>query len=416
VRKLGKATLNDSYLGNIAAIVEIYDEVTASILPKTMEQYKKYKKPSSRRKQIELERRSVDWVKENGQCLDNLICKTSTLGSHAGYGAFAQRFIPEGGLVVPVPVKQILDKSVLDTYEIFEEQDELRRGRVPTGSQLLTNYCYGHERSSLLLCPTTNAQLINHCSDRVEFAVGACDERGPNAKIVWSNGWDPSSDKLRKYSWDELEKETAIGLGSLSFDIVATRKIEPDEEVFIDYGVTWENAWRSHEVLWKPPEQNTKHFSYGSLTEHIKSKDVRTAVEELKAPYPKNIYTACAYFHGQTEIQLPGNWRELSDEDILQNYSVTYQKFSLATGGLQEDKTCQILFREENENDVNDPSMYTVLFLPYEHGDQLIVSGYPERYIKFNMKLYSSDQHLPKAFRSPIGIPDEIFPIEWKNI
>ena len=38
-------------------------------------------------------------------------------------------------------------------------------------------------------------------------------------------------------------------------DVVATRDIQPDEEVFIDYGEEWEVAWGDHVQNWKPCQQ-----------------------------------------------------------------------------------------------------------------------------------------------------------------
>jgi len=417
VGKLGAATLTDSFLEKIGGIVKGYDKKVAKLLPKNMNEYAQYTlDSSSTRREIDrrsTKQRSVDWIKQNGQCLDNLIAKTSTLGPNVGQGAFAQRFIAEGDLVVPVPLKQITDKAILDMYELRMVENSIdATSRVRAGSQLLTNYCFGHDRSSMLLCPMSNVRLINHCSTRSEFG-GACDGSGPNAKIAWSSGWDPKSEKWSEKSFVEIKKETKKGNHGLSFDIIATRNIKPGEEVFIDYGISWENAWKEHISSWSPPELSSKYSSFESITELTKNKDIRTLVEQLENSYSKNIYTGCFYFHDQTAPSLPGNWRELSDENILQNYSVSYHDFALATGRLQKDKSCQILFREEDD----DTATYTVLFSPSDDNvDTLIVTNYPEKHIALNMKPYSSDQHVPNAFRHPIGIPSEVFPVKWENL
>jgi hypothetical protein len=36
-------------------------------------------------------------------------------------------------------------------------------------------------------------------------------------------------------------------------DVVAVKDIEPDEEIFIDYGSEWEQAWEDHVRKWKSP-------------------------------------------------------------------------------------------------------------------------------------------------------------------
>jgi len=417
VDKLGGATLTDSFLEKIGDIVKEYDKNVAKLLPKNMDEYAQYTlDSSSMRKEIDrkvMKQRSVDWIKKNGRCLDNLIAKTSTLGPNVGQGAFAQRFISEGDLVVPVPLKQITDKAILDMYELKMVENSIdATSRVRAGSQLLTNYCFGHDGSSMLLCPMTNVRLINHCSDRNVFG-GTCDGSGPNAKIEWSSGWDPKSEKWSDMSFTKIKKETAKGNSGLSFDVIATRNIKPGEEVFIDYGISWENAWKEHISSWNPPKLRSKYSSFESITELTKNKNIRTLVEQSENSYSKNIHTACFYFHDQTKPKLPGNWKELSDENLLQNYSVSYHDFALATWRLQKDKSCQILFREVED----DNTTYTVLFSESDDSvDTLIVTNYPEKHIALNMKPYSSDQHLPNAFRHPIGIPSEIFPVGWENL
>ena len=36
-------------------------------------------------------------------------------------------------------------------------------------------------------------------------------------------------------------------------DFVATRDIQPDEEILIDYGIEWEKAWDEHVTAWRSP-------------------------------------------------------------------------------------------------------------------------------------------------------------------
>jgi len=63
-----------------------------------------------------LNRRTPEWIKENGFCMDNLLAKKSTL-PHAGQGGFAQRSIREGEMVAPAFLMQIIDKDALILYD-----------------------------------------------------------------------------------------------------------------------------------------------------------------------------------------------------------------------------------------------------------------------------------------------------------
>jgi hypothetical protein len=37
-----------------------------------------------------------------------------------------------------------------------------------------------------------------------------------------------------------------------SVEYIASRNIDPEEELLIDYGVEWRHAWNSHLANWKP--------------------------------------------------------------------------------------------------------------------------------------------------------------------
>lgn len=174
-------------------------------------------------------RRDLGWLEENGKCMDNIRPDTSRI-PQAGRGAFATRFIPEGGLVSPAPLIHIHDRSLLDMYFVGappetddeDEQHGSERSEYPVHRQLMLNYCFGHNESTLLLCPYGMfSSFINHAPSGEE----------PNARIVWS-------DYTQNPEWLDQPIETFASIMSagLAFDFVATRDILPGEEVTIDYG------------------------------------------------------------------------------------------------------------------------------------------------------------------------------------
>jgi hypothetical protein len=92
--------------------------------------------------------RSVEWLRANGLCLDNLYGGRSTL-DHAGRGAFATRDLMQPGMVVaPVPVLPLRRESLQIARQRHDDA-----GTALQTHQLLLNYCFGHEKSSLLLYP-----------------------------------------------------------------------------------------------------------------------------------------------------------------------------------------------------------------------------------------------------------------------
>ena len=75
--------------------------------------------------------------------------------------------------------------------------------------QLILNYCIGHEHSSLLLCPNTNA--ANHRSDG-DPENYPCSRAGKsNAKFQWAD-WDKVSNEWLTKTIDRMETEGGQGL------------------------------------------------------------------------------------------------------------------------------------------------------------------------------------------------------------
>ena len=195
--------------------------------------------------------RTLDWIQKEGQCLDNLVPGPSTIPD-AGRGGFAQRFIPKDSLVVPAPLLQIMYHDSMFMYDLIldEKTGKMKKDtsqtRIPepTGLQIMINYCFSDLYIDILLCPQSNAILLNHCSTRKNYG-GDCEKynknkedrkRGANAEVRWTGdgggvSWDPKTQDWLKMNMTQIEDLTESRERGLSFDIIAIRDILPGEEV-----------------------------------------------------------------------------------------------------------------------------------------------------------------------------------------
>lgn len=94
-------------------------------------------------------------------------------------GGYPNRFIPKGGLVAPTPLIDVQDYNALKMfqpkYPRYHSKQFTPDKDDPFTFQLILNYCFGHEQSTLLLCPYgLFTSFINHSSEN------------PNARIQWS--------------------------------------------------------------------------------------------------------------------------------------------------------------------------------------------------------------------------------------
>jgi hypothetical protein len=320
-------------------------------------------------------------------CLDNNLHIESSSIAGVGQGLFSKKTITGGSLITSTPLIPVHRK----------EFDILIRRKVPTDinpRQLLLNYCFGHPDSDLLLLPY--GPMVNH----VNHGSTA------NAVIRWlildtENANEP---RRRQFHHPELLQKSAEevadthGMG-LMMDIVALRNIMPNEEILLDYGADWVEAWKSHVASW--PESDA---TYTSAAEHVarEGEVFRTEQEQKRDPYPDNLRIMCFYDSHIGKDATREEYSTWNETDV--NRCV---------------RPCTILARQSGPSTGH---IYTVQMTPvgnaavYEWCELktvTIVSGMPYHAIRLSDLPQTADMFLPRAFRHEIGVPDGFYPESW---
>ncbi|KAL7545600.1 hypothetical protein ACHAWF_008953 [Thalassiosira exigua] len=354
-----------------------YKSRPLSAVPKSFATAKRAFEVGIQRTELELSIRSLDYLDRHGKCVDGIRPGKSTIPD-AGRGAFATKFIPKGGYVTISPLVHIPEREVLITYAdmLQESGKEARDISNPIGHQLLFNYCYGHRQSSLLLCPYgPGAPFINHSSE-------------PNAKIVW-----PTDPVYHTASW--MDQPVAyfdnVWSTGMSFEYVATKDINEGDEVFVDYGPEWAEAWKKHIERWEPPKGAETYLSPQEL-------------------------------NGDHSLPIPTHEE---DDTLISETIVAWCRFSNRRRRSEEDKHEWLrtdMYREEHRvtrvvdrarGDSDGVFTYTV---ELQIGDGYVVKNVPRKALSFTPKHYGSDSFVRGVFRHEMMIPDEIFPNAWKNV
>jgi hypothetical protein len=322
--------------------------------------------------------RPIQWLEANGICVDSILVQESTIPK-IGKGAFAKRLFKKGEVITSSPVFEF-DRSQMEIVEQFQgEEDTPMYTEFVEQQQLLLNYCYGHADSNLLLMPYgPGVNFINH-------------RLVANTMIRWSRSQYSDADALSMSAHDVVGRDE----GSLILDYVATFDIEEGEEIFLDYGHSWQEAWEEHVQGWKPPEDSVE-FSAAEYSKIHAGKAIRTVDEQEDTPYPDNLDTACLYYDDSESSTVEWN-DELSD--CL--------------------RPCTISSRLEHGGDF----YYTAEVGPilslgtpshcHFSADSKTVTGIPSRAITLVDKEYTSDQHLENSFRHEIDAPAGLFPDTW---
>lgn len=325
--------------------------------------------------------RSLEWLEENGQCADNIKPGNSTI-PQAGRGGFATRHIAAGALVAPVPLIHVVNRSIYNMYDTIVDNNwhhhsVVRNESAIIGYQLILNYCFGHRDSTLLLCPYgIGAGLINHSKERA------------NAKMVWSTKGSRHPEWLdqRMEDWESADHS------GLAFDLIALRDIEKDEEILIDYGDEWQEAWERHVRNWKPPPRSDEYQPSTVLNEMTDSV-VRTIKE--------------------------GSYNPESDK-ILYCREI-FRDFAGATDDSEYDfQTCRALKRYQTADGETRYVVQTYAEIEdkwhcYED-NHFVIFDFPRDGFNFRDAMYAFDHSQPWAFRHDMRIPEELMPEKWKNL
>ena len=261
------------------------------------------------------------------------------------------------------------------------------------------NYCFGHPESSLLLFPLgPHVGLINHRPEG----------QAANAYITWSrDGGMPNQHQYHDRSIHQLAETDRV---VLVMNIVALRDIRPGEEIFLDYGSEWEQAWRDYRFNYNIHLQQ-RGDDYSLKAEDIREKyryrPFETSATIRENPYPRNVGTACFL---RTSDLPDGQPRVDEQENLKISQWEKPKTYSDYEGG--QLVVVDVLDRKEAPGYFFN---YTLRARMYSDRNEMVVNV-PHAACTFVDRPYASDLVLPNAFRHPIAIPDGHFPKAWRDL
>ncbi|KAI2504262.1 hypothetical protein MHU86_10189 [Fragilaria crotonensis] len=320
----------------------------------------------------------------DARCFESIVPGQSTIEG-AGRGGFAAWSFQKGHIITGSPLMHIVDKKGLEMYDLSNHGDgsTLDPPEV-VAHQLLLNYCWGHPKTDLILCPNgAGVNLLNHSRERA------------NVKILWApDGQLSHDDSWLSTSVKDMSKTYQPHLG---WDYVALRDIEEGEELFIDYGDEWVTAWEDHVEEWQNAERPSEYAEYMSAAEWNElyaEADIRTVREQRKSPYPDNIEVVChpsVNANAYEERQLEGSMWNL---------------WTIAEDGVP----CKVTARTST---AAGKTFYTVKM---DAGKSVLVRKKVMReMLRFRDAEYSTDMHLDGVFRKEATIPNDMLPMAWRR-
>jgi SET domain len=297
-------------------------------------------------------------------CIDNIRIDTAT-DPTMGRGAFATRALKVDTRVAPAPIQVFSDRAV------FAQQ-------VPEAQFI--NYCFAIGDKLLLYPYGPGVNLINHAP------AGKA-----NVRVQWSRH------TMHHGTWLDLPLSQFLQMdypGGLILDVIALRDIEQGEELFMDYGPAWEQAWVKHLETWKPSDLS---YVYPQDVD-TKTQPFRTVEEQKKEPYADNLATVCWTNNWERQIGTKMKWTRPTKFDWPEG--VTF---------------CHIVSRTSEKGEyVYEVALHFGLDDPGSPDNRDYIDTHvPHSAIALVDKPYRSDLHLANSFRQPLELPADMIPKQW---
>jgi len=376
--------------------------------------------------------RDLVWLEQNGICLDNIVLKTSEI-SMAGFGAVSRRPLEKGAVVDATPLVPIDDITYLDMYK-FDLHKRMKYDQL-FGHQLMMNYCFGHKKSSLLLCMLTSSAFINHKAEG----------KGANVEYRWASWAEDDTQEALKMPLEELKR---VPYRKLALEMVALRDIAEGEELYMDYGKEWEMAWDKHVNEWTSPTGVfADHIPVKHVMRRNNGKPYKTLIEQKFDPYPHSIGMECYMnleylvkegYYPPKDVEVPTTEEleilsssatdQITLKKMIERFAVKNIYFFEEEGGdafLVSNLYKNFLYWQPCDILEGIHANYTVRY--YNHKEEgltktmigeipLIVRNVPHDAIRYTTKPYRTDRFIPGVFRHPIMLRDELFPSQWKDL
>jgi SET domain len=342
--------------------------------------------------------RSIQWLEENGRCLDNIKPDISTI-RQAGRGAFATRRIKKGDVIIPMPVVHVR-RHHMEIYHGDDYEDETAEFWLD-GKQLLLNYCYGHPESSLLLFPY--APVSNYINHNVSQA---------NAELRWSSLSNHHGEWLQR-SPDSLDAEDHSGL---IMELVANRDINANEEIFLNYGTAWETSWDGFVRNWNLSSYDKGFASSEVLNQRLEW--LKTTDELDSEPY-----TFSNNDHGMTVCFIAKLFKSIVETEPGSMRTFRWNGSNKIFFSADYAHPCEVVERNIGSVDIDRVHDRQDSVLPLQvtytvilDDEDVKIVDVPRKAIQFFDKQYMSDNNWRKAFRHEMQLPEQMVPPAWRDL
>jgi hypothetical protein len=347
--------------------------------------------------------------------VDNLVVGKSTIPD-AGRGAFARRPIKKDEVISPVPMLPILNEEVFEQYTFTKETIDPKTNKTivvfddsvaSSGYHLMLNYAYGHPESFLMLLPMAPmVNYVNHANDPSQI----------NAYLQWAKHEDIYNDHALHDL--EVERIRIKNPRHVTMELVAYKDIAIGDEILVSYGDDWAKEYAKYKARFNalhPDIENEKYpLKALELRTLYKNKPYPVNIQEGQTPYPPGVITGC--FIESIDDLPDGSIKYNAMNQQVAQFSAPRTRDELMGQNLN---VCDLIDRYEYVDTIDGTTKYnyTVHTHKFMESPPVIIEvrHVPHYAVTLIDSPYTSDIHIPGAFRRWINIEDQRFPQSWRN-
>jgi hypothetical protein len=234
-----------------------------------------------------------------------------------------------------------------------------------------------------------------------------------NIRIRWAQDFAIAHDDriVQEGTIRELE-QTKTSL--VAFDYIATRDIQQGEELYLDYGNEWEDAWQEHVRTYQSAGPDG-YASASSWNTHFDDMMLRTVEEQPFDPYPEHIQIRC---HSKLMRKVNPKIRPPHKVQYVWERKDYGEPCRILDRFWEEGSywyTVQLEIWPDEDDDEDDQANKDETVDTEPMVTWIERTDVPRSAIRFFDRPGTTDLHLPNAFRHAIYIPDDMFPEQWRD-
>lgn len=196
-------------------------------------------------------------------------------------------------------------------------------------------------------------------------------------------------------------------------EVVATREIQPDEEVFISYGKAWDDAWNQYVNDWTPGPEGGIYASSEELNANLEW--IRTNKDQYPYSNAGEIIHICFVALGDPIEGRQGTYIWDTEEKF---FDMSEYVWKCEIDEIEQHKNHTYMDSWDRQDSVKPVDLTYTIIIDLDDGNngKARILNVPRKAIRFIDTRYNSDNYRRGTFRHAIHLPEDMVLSAWRDL